>query len=208
MVVPLARGCEAVWNGYDRDVRRRVRVARREGVTVEVDRVGARLAEFHEIYCHTMVRRGADPWYHLPLAFFERLVERLEGQFAFVHARAGGRVVSSELALLSRTNVYALLGGTRVDAFRLYPNELVRHATAEWAISEGKERYVLGGGRAPDDGILRHKQLLAPGGDVPFRTARLVHDPVGCHALARRRAAAAAPGGWTPRPGFFPAYRA
>lgn len=209
VVVPLAAGREAVWEGYDRDVRRRVRVARREGLAVEVDLAGARLREFHAVYLHTMVRRGAEPWYHLPLAFFERLVERLEGQFAFVHAIAGGRVVSSELALVSRRNVYAFLGGTSLDAFRHYPNELVRDATIEWAIREGKERYVLGGGRAPEDGILRHKRLLAPGGELPFRTARLVHDPVANHALARRRALAELEhGGWTPRPGFFPAYRA
>jgi hypothetical protein len=140
---------------------------------------------------------------------FERLFERLEGQFAFVHAIAGGRVVSSELALISRRNVYAFLGGTSLDAFRHYPNELVRDATIEWAIAEGKERYVLGGGRTPDDGILRHKRLLAPGRELPFRTARLVHDPVASHALAQRRALAELEhGGWTPRPGFFPAYRA
>jgi hypothetical protein len=208
VVVRLEPGIEAVWRGYDRDVRRRLRVARREGVTVEVDRAGARVAEFHEIYVHTMRRRGADPWYLLPRAFFEALVARLPGQFALVHARCGGRVVSSELALASARHVYAFLGGTRSDAFSSYPNEAVRHATAEWAAGEGKAAYVLGGGRSADDGIYRHKRLLAPGGDVPFRTACLVHDELACHALVRRRAAVeAARLAWRPSPGFFPSYR-
>jgi hypothetical protein len=209
VVVSLEGGIDAAWRAYDRDVRRRLRVARREGVTVEVDRSGARVGEFHEIYVHTMRRRGADPWYLFPRAFFEALVARLPGQFALVHALAGGRVVSSELALASARHVYAFLGGTRSDAFALYPNELVRHATAEWAAAEGKAAYVLGGGRSADDGIYRHKRLLAPAGEVPFKTAGLVHDELACHALVRRRAAAEASrvASWRPSPGFFPPYR-
>jgi hypothetical protein len=209
VVVSLHEGIEAAWRGYDRDVRRRLRVARREGVTVEVDLAGKRVAEFHEIYAHTMARRRAEAWYQFPRTFFERLVERLPGQYVFVHACAGGRVLSSELALVSARHVYAFLGGTRSDAFHFYPNETVRHATAEWAAGQGKTRYVLGGGRSADDGIHRHKRLLAPAGEVPFRTACLVHDALAYHALARRRDAAAAAGGsrWEPRAGFFPAYR-
>jgi hypothetical protein len=209
VVVPLEAGIEAAWRAYDRDVRRRLRVARREGLTVEVDPAGARVAEFHEIYAHTMRRRGADPWYLFPRSFFEALVAGLPGQFVFVHAVAGGRAVSSELALVSARHVYAFLGGTRSEAFSLYPNELVRHATAEWAAAGAKVAYVLGGGRSRDDGIYRHKRLLAPAGEVPFRTAGLVHDELACHALVRRRAAAetSRAGVWGPGPGFFPPYR-
>jgi hypothetical protein len=209
VIVPLGDGIEAAWRAYDRDVRRRLRVASREGVTAEVDLAGARVAEFHEIYAHTMARRRAEPWYLFPHPFFDRLVACLPGLFVFVHAISGGRVLSSELALVSARHVYAFLGGTRSDAFGVYPNELVRHATAAWAAARGKAGYVLGGGRSADDGIHRHKRLLAPGGEVPFRTACLEHDAVACRALARRRAGAeaAAGTGWEPRPGFFPAYR-
>ncbi|HEX9402409.1 MAG TPA: GNAT family N-acetyltransferase [Anaeromyxobacter sp.] len=209
VVVPLQGGIDAVWRGYDRDVRRRLRVARREGVTVELDRDGARVAEFHEIYAHTMERRRAPAWYRFPCAFFERLVRLLPGQFLLVHALAGGRVLSSELVLASARHVYAFLGGTRSDGFHVYPNEVVRHAAAEWAAADGKAGYVLGGGRSAEDGIYRHKRLLAPKGEVPFRTACLVHDELAYHALARRRDAWEASSGtrWTPLPGFFPAYR-
>jgi hypothetical protein len=209
VVVPLAGGRDALWRGYDRDLRRRIRVARREGVAAEVDRDGTRLAEFHAVYLHTMRRRAAEGWYHFERGFFERMVERLRGQLAFVHAVRDGRVLSSEIVLLSARGAYAFLGGTLADAFRLQPNVLLRHATAEWAMAEGKERYVLGGGRGPDDSLLRYKRAFAPGADVPFRTASLVHDELAYHALARGRAAAARAGGepWTPRPAFFPAYR-
>lgn len=204
VVVDLTGGIEAVWLRYHREVRRRLRVSRREGVVAEVDVCGARLAELHAVYDHTMARRAADAWYRFPRAFFERLAADLEGQLVVVHARAAGEVVSSEVALVSARTVYAFLGGTRAEAFHLYPNELVRHATAEWAAAAGKARYVLGGGRTAGDGLHRHKLLHAPAGEVAFRTAGLVHDPIAWRSLAARRAAGQA---WTPRPGFFPAYR-
>jgi hypothetical protein len=210
VVVPLGAGADAVWEGYDRDVRRNVRKSRSCGVQVEVDVEGRRVGEFHAVYEHTMDRRGADAWYRFPRRFFEDLARNLAGQHAFVHALVDGRVVASELALVSAENVYSFLGGTLQEAFKLFPNEAVRHATAEWAVSQGKRCYVLGGGYAPGDGILRHKKLFAPGGEVPFRVGCLLHDEVAAHRLARRREAAevARGGGWQPRAGFFPRYRA
>lgn len=210
VVVPLGAGIEAVWDGYDRDIRRNVRKSRSGGVQVEVDADGRRLGEFHAVYEHTMRRRGAEAWYRFPLSFFERLATALAGQYAFVHAIAGGRVVASELALVSAENVYAFLGGTLQDAFKLFPNEAVRHATAEWAVSQGKACYVLGGGYAAGDGILRHKRLFAPGSEVPFRIGCLLHDEREAYRLVRAREASARSRGeaWSPRAGFFPAYRA
>jgi hypothetical protein len=209
VVVALEAGADAVWEGYDRDIRRNVRKSRSCGVEIEVDPSGARLEAFHEVYEHTMSRRCADAWYRFPLGFFERLRARLAGQFVFVHALVSGRVVSSELALVSAENVYAFLGGTLQDAFRLFPNEAVRHSTAAWAANQGKRRYVLGGGYAAGDGIYRHKRLFAPTGEVPFRVATLLHDEIAYYRLARHRAASAQAAGaeWTPRAGYFPAYR-
>ena len=211
VVIPLAGGAAAVRARYDKDVGRRLRRAAREGLTHEVDLEGARLDAFHEVYLHTMERRGAAPFYRFSREFFERLVAALPGQIAFVHALSGGRVVSSELALASASHVYAFLGGTDASAYKAYPNELLRDATAAWAAGEGKAAYVLGGGKgAADDGILRHKRVFAPPeGIVPFRTAWLMHDEAAYHRLARRRDAAEAAAGrqWVPHPEFFPVYR-
>jgi hypothetical protein len=210
VVVPLGAGIEAVWDNYDRNVRRNVRKSRSSGVQVEVDVEGRRVAEFHAVYAHTMDRRGADAWYRFPLRFFETLARSLAGQCAFVHALVDGKVVASELALVSAENVYAFLGGTLQEAFSRFPNEAVRHATAEWAVSQGKRCYVLGGGYAPEDGILRHKRLFAPRSEVPFRVGCLLHDEVAAHRLARTRESVerARLGAWCPREGFFPVYRA
>jgi hypothetical protein len=209
IVVSLAGGAEAVWRAHDHDVRTNVRHAEGAGVETEVDLLGSRLDAFYAIYLETMSRRGAAHWYFFPRSFFEAIRERLGGQCAFVHALQGGDVVSSELVLTSARHVYAFLGGTRAEAFKLRPNDLLRHRTVLWAIEQGKQAYVLGGGYQPGDGVLRHKRAFAPRGVVPFRVAGLVHDREAYLDLAAQRAACASAGGqeWVPRPGFFPSYR-
>jgi hypothetical protein len=155
-----------------------------------------------------MRRRAAAPFYFFPRAFFEALIDALAGQFAFVHAVAGGEVVSSELILCSEERAYMFLSGTRADAFPLYPNDAVRHRAFAWGLSQGKRAFVLGGGFEPEDGVFRHKRVFAPHGIVPFEVACLVHDAAACDELVRQRArAATAVEPWSPRPRFFPPYR-
>ncbi|HVI95983.1 MAG TPA: GNAT family N-acetyltransferase [Anaeromyxobacter sp.] len=209
VVVPLEGGEEALRREYQGKVRRWVRVAERAGLHVEPDLEGARLDDFVRIYRHTMERNGADAWYFFPREFFDAIVERLRGQFAFFHAITRGEVVSSDLVLLSAENVYYFLGGTVQAAFPLGPNYLLKDGIARWAIAHGKRRYVLGGGHEPYDSLYRYKRAYARKGEVPFRVATWVHDESAYAELARERAAFAARGAtaWSPRPGFFPAYR-
>ncbi|WP_242353759.1 MULTISPECIES: GNAT family N-acetyltransferase [unclassified Anaeromyxobacter] len=210
VVVRLDGGSEGLWRNYESKVRKWVRLAEAAGVTVEVDRDGSGLDAFFEVYTHTMQRRRADEFYFFPRSFFESIVTRLGGRFVFFHARAGGKVVSSDLVLCADEHVYYFLGGTLEEAFALGPSYLVKHRIAEWSMGEGKRRYVLGGGHEPDDGLYRYKRAFDRRGAVPFRVAALVHDEVACRELADARAAHASREGkpWRPRTGFFPAYRA
>jgi CelD/BcsL family acetyltransferase involved in cellulose biosynthesis len=210
VVVDLTGGPEAVRRRYESSARRWLRIAQRAGVQVVVDPGGERLDDFLAVYTHTMRRRDASTWYHFPRSLFEALAARLPGCFVFFHAVAGGRVVCTDLTLVSSERVYAFLGGTLEDAFDLGPNYLVKHRIVEWAAAAGKRQYVLGGGHESGDGLLRHKRSFAPRGEVPFRLATAVHDEGAYLELCQQRAASAAREGqaWSPRPRFFPAYNA
>jgi hypothetical protein len=205
VVRALGPDLEAIWMDYDRSVRANVKAAERNGVAIEVDRTGARLDEFLAVYEHTMTRRHASDWYFFPRTFFDALVARLAGQYAFVHALHRGRVVSTELILVSREHAYMLLSGTLAESYPLRPNDLLRHRTVAWAAEHGLSAYVLGGGYEPGDGVYRHKRNFAPTGQLPFRVSCLVHDEGAARDLEARRAATAP--GWAPREGYFPRYR-
>ncbi len=199
-----------LWMDYDHKVRKNVLKARRSGVRVEFDAGGDRLDEFLRVYHGTLDRRGAHDAYRFPRRFFEDLAAGLPGQFAYVHAVHGGAIVSTELVLVSAETVYSFLGGTDDAAYDLRPNDLLKHEIIGWARSGGKKRYVLGGGYEPGDGIFRYKRSFAPAGSVPFRVGRRILDSEAYASLVNRKRELAANDGrsWTPRPGYFPEYRA
>lgn len=210
VVVGLDGGPEAFERGCEPKVRRWVAKARQSGLVVDVDQDGRQLDAFMRVYHSTMDRHGADAWYYFSREFFEAIVSRLPGRFAIFSALRHGEVVSADLVLLSAERVYYFLGGTLETAFPFGANYLVKHTVASWSAERGKKRYVLGGGYQPDDGLLRYKRAFARHGHVPFRVARLVHDEQACSELVGLRAETPARGGeaWTPRPDFFPPYRA
>jgi hypothetical protein len=210
IVVSVRDGPEALWRGYEKRVRKWVRIAEAAGVEVQLDRDASRLDAFLAVYDHTMRRRQADAWYFFPRTFFEAIRDRLPGQYAFFHALSRGEVVSSDLYLCSEQRIYSFLGGTQASAFPQGVNYLLKHRSAVWAAREGKRECVLGGGYEPRDGVFLYKRaFVRRGGEVPFKVASGVHDEHACRELAADRAAFAARNGhvWIPRPGFFPPYR-
>lgn len=210
IVVPLGGGPEAITAGYESKVRKWVKTAEAAGLTVEADGTGARLEEFLAIYKHTMTRNGATDWYFFPREFFQRIIDKLPGQFVFFHTLQNGKSVSCDLVLCSTRYVYYFLGGTFEEAYDLGPNYLLKHRIALWAAAEGKTGYVLGGGYELGDGLFRYKRAYARKGEVAFKVACLIHDEKAVAELSRDRTEHEARAGktWTPKPGYFPSYRA
>jgi lipid II:glycine glycyltransferase (peptidoglycan interpeptide bridge formation enzyme) len=200
---------DEIWKDYEGKVRRNVQRARGEGVTVVGDPKGERLDDFLAIYAATMDRREANDYYYFPRSMFETLIRELPGRFLFTHAMAGGKVVSSDLMLLSESTAYYWLGGTLAESFALRPNDLLKHETFLLCRQLGKRRVVLGGGYKPDDGLIRYKRAFAPGSEATFRIGVRTFDSSMCDRLAtRRRTWESAQGrDWNPAEGFFPPYR-
>ena len=202
VVRDLSLPLEAIWMDVEHKVRKNVKKAQRSGIEIVHDD-GERLDDFLAIYRHTMDRRDALDRYYFPREYFEQLNATLRGQYAYFHALLDGRVVSTELVLVSADRVYSFLGGTSDDAFEHRPNDLLKYAVIEWAKREGKRHFVLGGGYQPGDGIFRYKRAFAPTGEMPFSVGRRILDP----DMYARLVAARSATGDAPRAGFFPAYR-
>ena len=205
----LAPTPDEIWRDYEGKVRKNVQRARREGLRVEFDTEGARLADFLAVYQSTMDRRNALDQYYFPRSLFESLFKELPGQVMFAHVMSGEKVVSSELLLLSTENAYFFLGGTLAEAFAMRPNDLLKHESFLRCRDLGIRNFVLGGGYGSDDGLLRYKRSFAPTGDVPFRVGTMTFDPAASARLVERRREWERSQGkeWAAAAGFFPAYR-
>ncbi|OFV97540.1 MAG: hypothetical protein A3H94_01425 [Acidobacteria bacterium RIFCSPLOWO2_02_FULL_60_20] len=202
---------DEIWMDFRQKVRKNVKRAHHHGMQVQVDTTGARLEDFLALYNGTMVRRNAEQFYYFPKLFFQRLSCGLAGHFAYFHCLLGGEVISTELVLLSRSNVYSFLGGTDERYFEMRPNDLIKYEISLWAKRSGKKRFVLGGGYKLNDGIYRYKLSFAPSGETPFFAGRRILDPVMYERLVCSRAESVrrkTGQKWTARCDFFPEYRA
>lgn len=200
---------ESLWMDFKHKVRKNVKRAQRSALGVDIDFTGAKLGDFLRIYQHTMDRRQSRKEYSFSSGFFERIHEGLAGQFAYFHAVHGGRIVSSELVLVSANSVYSFLGGTDEAAFSLRPNDLLKFEIMLWARNQGKRWFVLGGGYEREDGIFRYKAAFAPQGIVPFRVGNRIFRNDVYHALVTSSKELARRNGTQRENGtdYFPAYR-
>lgn len=189
---------------FEHKVRKNIRRAAEQGVTIEVDIDGSRIDEFLAIYEATMQRRQAADSYFFPRSFFETIHRELPGQFVYFFAVRDGEVISTELVLASATRLYSYLGGTVESAFEYRPNDLLKVEIMRWGMRNGKKQFVLGGGYTPEDGIYRYKQSFAPNGRKEFYIGARIFDAAKYEELVAARRQKEPP----PRPNFFPEYRA
>lgn len=211
VVRDLAASPEEIWLDYKDTVRRCIRKAERQGVSIEIDLDGRRADDFLRVYASTMDRRTATDEYQLSSDFLGRLDRGLRGAFAYFHALLEGRLVSTELVLLAGTATLFFRGGTLVEAFPARPNHLLKHHVILWSRERGQAHYVLGGGNRDDDDLLRFKLTFAPSGARPLNVGRWIVDRAAYERLVavRERHETARHGTpWRPSPSYFPRYRA
>ena len=200
---------DQLWMDFEHKVRKNVKKARRMGASVEVDSTATWIDDFLRIYERTMERRKASRFYYFSRSYFESMARNLAGQHVYFHVVHGGKVVSTELLLISANSIYSFLGGTLEEAFDVRPNDLLKYEAILWARERGLRWFVLGGGYKPSDGIYRYKLSFAPGGERPFRIGQRIFAPEAYRALVEAKARYESGLGhkWEAREGYFPAYR-
>ncbi len=198
IVLDLAPAIEEIWSGFDHKVRKNVQKAVALEVEVVIDQQGQYLQQFLDNYYHTLYRRNAAKRYYFNKEFFQKIHKTLSGKYCYFHSTYQGKVVSSELVLISSGTIFSFLGGTLASYFNLRPGDLLKYRIIEWAKERGYKKFVIGGGHSPHDGIFAFKKAFAPHGLVPFYTGKKVHSPDVYNQLTEASG--------KPQEGFFPAF--
>jgi hypothetical protein len=210
VVRDLPSSPEEIWWDYEGAIRTKVRAAQRAGVTVEFDPCGARAADFLEVYGETVRRQGIPSPYWVSPAFLDALHAALPGEYVYGHAVLDGRVVASELVLVSGDSTLFFRGGARPEGRSARSNHLLRHCIIEWSQQRGKRFYLMGGGITAGDSLYRYKIQFAPRGARPLHVGTWIldHDRYARLVAARRAREQVLGNVWEPTPDYFPAYRA
>jgi serine/alanine adding enzyme len=161
------------------------------------------LERFRSIYDGTMRRLGADEFYLFPAAYYRALADGLGEHLGVALALRGDEAVGGALFLADRRFAHYHLSGTTDAGRELKAGTLLVHAGAEWARERGSELLHLGGGNSGTHPLYAFKKSFG-GETFTYSFATLVADRERYDALVARRSDEAE----SPRPGFFPAYRA
>lgn len=153
----LARGVDAVWNGFEPTVQRAIRKAERGGVTVELRDDGAAMEAFIRLHGRTRRRHGLPPQ---PDRFFHAILEEIikpgAGTIALAH-RAGSPVAAA-VFLASGSKALYKFGASDERAQSCRANNLAMWHGMRWAIQHGANRLSFGRTAIGQDGLRRFKR--------------------------------------------------
>lgn len=204
VVRQLGIDMDTMWMQFDHKVRKNVKKATSNNLTVTADLTGEHLQEFLEIYYATMERNEAKNYFYFKSNYFESIERDLAGHYAYFHVWYEEKIISTELVIYGDKYVYSFLGGTLDEYYAMRPNDLLKYEIIKWCKDTGKEFFILGGGYGENDGIYRYKKAFAPDGDVPFYVGRSVHDYGVYNRLIDKRREQ---GEFNENTQFFPKYR-
>lgn len=194
---------EEIWAGYERNNRKNIKKAYREGLEVILEEMPDHSNDFISIYHHTLTRNQAGEFYFFSDQFYQRLHRELRGHYLYAHTLKDGRIISTELLLYNETYIHSFLGGTLEQYYQYRPNNILKHEIIKWAKSRSIKYFLLGGGYLGEDGIFRYKRSFACAGVYDFYVGKKVHNHEAVRMLENMMAAT------KPRENkdYFPSYR-
>ena len=121
-IVDVNVDAESLWKGLDGNIRRQVRIARRNGLTVEIDRTGKCLGEFYDVFSRHTHQIGTPVFGR---DFLEHIIETFPGGFNIAIVRAEGGPIGGYFQLEMGSTVYGLWGASLHEYLKQRPVYLV-----------------------------------------------------------------------------------
>lgn len=194
---------DEIFMDFESKVRRNIKKAIRNGLTVKIDEDGAFAEEFLNLYYKTMERRHAKSSYFFPREYFSN-INHMRGNYVYASVMLDGKVIASDMVLYGSENCYSFLCCSDSEYFEMRPNDLLKFEIIKWAKEKDLKRYVLGGGYGGDDSLFQFKRSFAPHGLYKFHVGKRVLNEKKYQDLVTIRKEIM---GYDPGTNFFPQYR-
>lgn len=174
--VDLTRSLEEIWANYERNNRKNIKKACREGLKVLIEEEPNHFEEFLSIYHDTMERNKASKFYYFPRDFYEKIHRNLKNNYIYAHTIKDQKIISTELLLFNERFIHSFLGGTLPEYFIYRPNNILKHEVIKWARARGIKYFLLGGGYSDGDGIFRYKRSFSRDGITDFYVGKKIYN--------------------------------
>ena len=178
VVVNITPDYNAIWNNFDRKVRKNVNKAIKSDLSIIIENNIKHLDDFMRIYNSTMDRNHATSYYYFHEDFFKNISILLPNNFVYFHVLKDNKIISTELVLFSVDYAYSFLGGTDTEYYEYRPNDFLKNEIIKWCVRENKKKFILGGGYKLEDGIYRYKKCFTPDPDVDFYVGKCIYNNI------------------------------
>ncbi|GAB4531203.1 MAG: FemAB family PEP-CTERM system-associated protein [Anaerolineae bacterium] len=145
-VVNVKMPAETLWKGLDGNIRRQVRIARRNNLSVEIDRTGKCLDTFYHVFSRCAHQMGSPVFGR---DFLEHIIETFPDGFNIAIVRQEQKPVGAYFQLEMGRTVYGLWGATLREYLKQRPVYLAYWEILREASQNGF--HFLDMGRSPVD---------------------------------------------------------
>ncbi len=140
-LVDLRPGHEAVWQRLDRNIRRQVRMAKRNGLTHVVDRSGAKIGEFYQVLSRFTHQVGTPVF---GCRFLENTVAAFPGGFNIVMVYHENQPIGGYFQLEMAQAHYGVWGATLHEYLELRPVYLAYWEIIADTMAQGRDWLDMG----------------------------------------------------------------
>jgi len=153
----LRPGLESVFAGFEPSVRRAIRKAGQEGLTVEVRADAEAVRAFGALHARSRRRHGLPPQ---PARFFQAIQEEMlaPGQGTVVLASQAGTPVAAAVFFLTGSRAVYKFGASDERAQATRANNLVMWQGIQWLAERGAAALHFGRTSCSQDGLRRYKR--------------------------------------------------
>jgi FemAB-related protein (PEP-CTERM system-associated) len=162
---------EALWKGLDGNIRRQVRIARRNKLHVKIDRSGHLLGTFYDVFSDFAHQSGTPLFGRY---FLENVIEAFPDGFSIAVVYQEERPLGAYFQLEMGSTTYGMWGGTPAEFLKLRPVYLTFWEILSDAVDQGFQ--VVDMGRSPADSNASKFKGQWGGASHPVYQQRVVFD--------------------------------
>jgi FemAB-related protein (PEP-CTERM system-associated) len=181
-VVELHPDEEVLFNRIDRNLRRQVRMARKNGLEAVADFEGRLLDEFYDIFTHFTHQSGTPIF---GLSFLQNIITTFPNQSYIVMVRQDHQPIGGYFQLGLDDTVYGLWGGALPEYLDLRPVHLAYWEIMRAAAAHGYRYLDMGRSPADSGAAMFKKQWGGQVGPVYQQIASLNGHPAGADVTSR-----------------------
>lgn len=161
---------------FSKSLRREIRKAEKNGVTVRTILAPTDLSAFKKLYEETMDRNKADAYYYFPNSYYKYIIEFLRKSVLEIQLIYENEIIASEIYFIEGDLMHAHLLGSSQIMLDLNAGALLEATAARWGHNHGYRYIHHGGGRtsAVDDPLYTYKKKYGKNTEFDFYVGKKI----------------------------------